>query len=969
MKNRIIIFVISGVLLTGLMGASLAQAQTLSQQSALLASVSQLTDSFTQLLASVMSILTKQSEEGTQQAATAQKAKEIVQTIQIQTEALKAIVDKNTRTGAGSVISQTAQEIGPTARQLSQTLRPGATGEEVKILQEYLVSQPDLYPEQLVTGYYGLLTERAVSNFQEKNGLEQVGIVGPKTLAIINQALADQKQDFAPGELPLKFKENVPTPSSSKTEAQKASIGPLTTQLLSLKKQYAKATAPEAKKEALDQLVSTAKKRQQALLDAAENDPQAVFLYALPKDIRDSMPSKARDYIEEEITLEGKLTVLTSDDFENKKSEYFYSLEADHDKYNLYFAGNPPEYLTGSKVRAKGMKIDKTLTLSKNDKDLVLLAAPGGGSVSKGGKKPPPYPAPPAVIPTFGGQKTLVVLINFSGSGETTNTILDVTPNNLVSHDKIDVTPQLASDLVFGSSNNSISNMFKEFSYGQAWLSGDVAGWYTMNLDNTACTRSNITSFGNSSAAASGFSLSNYNHILYVYTRRYESGVISAGLSTVGGNPSTSWTNGYLDLEVAGHELGHGLGLWHAHGLECGKAVIYSSIKTILPIPPDPPPPGTCYNYEYTDISDLMGSGNPKHFNAFAKERLGWLNYNVSPGIATVSGNGNYKIPAYELQNSESKALKILKGTNPSNGAKWYFYVEYRQPIGYDKGFDGSFTNGPLVHFGTEGYGNTSYLLDSTPESASPWWTDWRDPSLVPGLNLFDPESGISITSQSADTSGATVSVNFGTPQCVHANPTISISPLNQVGAPGQPLSYSIDVRNNDNSVCSSSNFNITANLPSGWSQNPSSSSQSLAPDASTSFSIAVASSATAIDGIVTFTETATNSSFPDKLSSASANYTVDVPIVNVLITEPKNGASLPKNSAVNLSASVIDDMGVTRVEFYVNGSLVCSASASPYTCQWKTPAKAGTFSIAAKAYDAAGNVGISPSIQVATSR
>ncbi len=58
---------------------------------------------------------------------------------------------------------------------------------------------------------------------------------------------------------------------------------------------------------------------------------------------------------------------------------------------------------------------------------------------------------------------------------------------------------------------------------------------------------------------------------------------------------------------------------------------------------------------------------------------------------------------------------------------------------------------------------------------------------------------------------------------------------------------------------------------------------------------------------------------------------------------------------ATTLTASASDTVGVTKVEFRVNGSLLCTATASPYTCAW-TPAATGTASLEAKAYDAAGN-------------
>ncbi|PIW91858.1 MAG: hypothetical protein COZ89_02970, partial [Candidatus Nealsonbacteria bacterium CG_4_8_14_3_um_filter_37_23] len=68
--------------------------------------------------------------------------------------------------------------------------------DEVKTLQEFLKTPPaggpDIYPEGLVTGYFGSLTEKAVKKFQEKNGIEPIGTVGPKTRAKINELLSAQ---------------------------------------------------------------------------------------------------------------------------------------------------------------------------------------------------------------------------------------------------------------------------------------------------------------------------------------------------------------------------------------------------------------------------------------------------------------------------------------------------------------------------------------------------------------------------------------------------------------------------------------------------------------------------------------------------------------------------------------------------------------------------------------------------------
>ncbi|EKD23794.1 MAG: peptidoglycan binding protein [uncultured bacterium] len=67
------------------------------------------------------------------------------------------------------------------------SLRVGSRGGQVKALQEFLKQSPDIYPEGLVTGYFGPLTENAVKRFQQKEAIEAIGIVGPITRAKLNE--------------------------------------------------------------------------------------------------------------------------------------------------------------------------------------------------------------------------------------------------------------------------------------------------------------------------------------------------------------------------------------------------------------------------------------------------------------------------------------------------------------------------------------------------------------------------------------------------------------------------------------------------------------------------------------------------------------------------------------------------------------------------------------------------------------
>ncbi len=79
---------------------------------------------------------------------------------------------------------------------LVSSLSLGSQGNQVKVLQALLAANPSIYPEGLVTGYFGPLTEQAVKRFQKDNGLEQVGVVGPQTREKLNLELESNPVSF-----------------------------------------------------------------------------------------------------------------------------------------------------------------------------------------------------------------------------------------------------------------------------------------------------------------------------------------------------------------------------------------------------------------------------------------------------------------------------------------------------------------------------------------------------------------------------------------------------------------------------------------------------------------------------------------------------------------------------------------------------------------------------------------------------
>jgi hypothetical protein len=76
-----------------------------------------------------------------------------------------------------------------------------------------------------------------------------------------------------------------------------------------------------------------------------------------------------------------------------------------------------------------------------------------------------------------------------------------------------------------------------------------------------------------------------------------------------------------------------------------------------------------------------------------------------------------------------------------------------------------------------------------------------------------------------------------------------------------------------------------------------------------------------------------------------------------VALTAPPDGSFVKRGIPVSLEATASDDVGVTKVEFKVNGSLKCTVTAAPYRCSWTPWTAVGTKNtVRAIAYDAAGN-------------
>ncbi|HWG55116.1 MAG TPA: S8 family serine peptidase [Gaiellaceae bacterium] len=131
------------------------------------------------------------------------------------------------------------------------------------------------------------------------------------------------------------------------------------------------------------------------------------------------------------------------------------------------------------------------------------------------------------------------------------------------------------------------------------------------------------------------------------------------------------------------------------------------------------------------------------------------------------------------------------------------------------------------------------------------------------------------------------------------------------------------------------------------------------------------ASPATAANAVVSTATsgkvTSAGSGSPNRLVYSRFGGGADTTAPTTSITSPANGATV--SGTVTVAANASDDVGVSRVELYVDGALHSTDSASPYSFSWSTSTVPdGSHTLRTRAVDAAGNAGTSATITVTVS-
>lgn len=317
-------------------------------------------------------------------------------------------------------------------------------------------------------------------------------------------------------------------------------------------------------------------------------------------------------------------------------------------------------------------------------------------------------------------------------------------------------------------------------------------------------------------------------------------------------------------------------------------------------------------------------------------------------------------------------------------------------------GYSGTYMYGTASSFPNQGWNSSNYWVDVAFTASSAADTS------VPTVAISSPSAGTTVSGTTSVSASATDNVGVSKVEFYVNNvlqATDTTSPYNFSWNTSSLTngSYNLTAKGYDaaGNMAQSSSVSVTVNNPVADLTAPSVAISS--PTAAATVSGTVTVNATASDNVgvtkvefyINNTLQATDTASPYTFSwntttsvngtysiivnaydaagnvgqSSAATVTVnntvaDTTAPTVSVTVPANNATV--SGTVSVTASATDNVGVSKVEFYVNNVLQATDTASPYNFSWNTAVLAnGTYALTSRAYDAAGNVGQSATVTV----
>ncbi|OGH10004.1 MAG: hypothetical protein A2152_04210 [Candidatus Levybacteria bacterium RBG_16_35_6] len=654
-------------------------------------------------------------------------------------------------------------------------------------------------------------------------------------------------------------------------------------------------------------IVETASARKKEFIIAMKNDPQNAvnYIFNLPE----SSINSFNNCFEEEEILEGNLEVANTDNFDEGYSITEYNLKtADGRNVHLNPIGDVAEpLLSGTKIRVKGLILDEEMLFDASRPTIQGSDILGGIDII----------SQPGNPPVLGEQKVIVAPIYF----------LDSSP--------LAYTPEQIKDYTI----TKLNDFYTEVSFNKINVTGDVLDWIQLPINKT-CDWGRVQSY-TISAIDSQVYFPNYGRLVIMgYPCLENRGTLDKETKNTGDGIvsfSTAWinTSNFTNSHVIFHEFGHNLGVNHADLRTCGNT---------------PLAPTGCSVIEYGDQFDVMGH-NTAHLNAPHKEALGWFDTN---NIIKATTNRSFSIEPIETISSGLKSIKIQRSLSD------YIYVEFRQPIGYDNNFyiygHASAYEGALMHI-IPSYWLKPQLFDPLPSI--------QGYQLAVGSTLTDPSTGSTVTVTNKTNNLLSLNISIGknefiSPSVSFIYPTsgstlsgvVNISANASDDSGIQKIEFYMDTPYDMNKI-----INIDTEAPYEFSFD----TRSVSNGSHTIYTKAFDKSGEpwSVDGNSRFTGVSVifyNDVINTPTPTPTPTRDITPPIIS--ITNPANGEFVTRNTSVNITANSSDNVAVSKLEFFVNGSLKCTDATSPYSCIWKVPTKSKTiYTILVKSYDTSNNV------------
>src|SRR3989338_873683 len=539
-------------------------------------------------------------------------------------------------------------------------------------------------------------------------------------------------------------------------------------------------------------LINLSDNRMQKLQDLARKDPRSFLLNAMSGTERASYPTEVQKNIEKETTIEAKVKVMHSDDFDNpNNSEFKYTLIPKNSTSQNAVELIPTKdinVISGVALKVRGFLLGK----------MMVAYSPGedqGGGIQI-------IDMPEQTTDALGDQRTAFFIINSN----------EADPYPL---SKAEISEQILNP----DREGTLQHFYRDQSYGKVSFSGDFFGWIDIPSAGSSCNSPTDAEELKDYVVQNNIDLRNYQRIVFLFNNNSGCGNSSVGKwgaylplpdCTYADMPVSCANIGLDNYDgerrtplgfVLRHEMGHSLGVWHANAWKCSDASIWGS---------------DCYHEEYANYFDTMGQGlNSAGLNAFYRYFFNWL----SPDDAiNISESGTYSIEPLE----NSSGIRLAMVHNPLASTSSYemtgdrYFLEQRRAVGYDSNlttFPWYEENGFGLFVNTL-WGAATQLLDMTPITTP---RNFDDSPLVSGLEFSDLASGVSIGSISKDSANQKVNftVTYGQLQCIASAPLVRSFYIPSVIA-GGAISFTPEVINTTSSFCGDSAVELNLELPTG---------------------------------------------------------------------------------------------------------------------------------------------------------